>query len=293
MELRQIRYFLALAEELNFSRAARRLHITQPPLTRQIRQLEEHLGTPLFLRTSRRVELTAAGRTFLGEARGVLAVAERAAERAQMAQRGELGRIEIGIYGSAVFNIIPRLLLRFRTLFPKVDLELHTMTKVEQIAALRDERITIGFNRLFPPAVDIAVETVRQEAMWLAVHEGHHLAASPQVALAELDGEPLILFPSAPRPSMADEVIALCRAEGFQPRVVQETSDVVSAIALVAIGFGVALVPESATNVNLPGLVYRPLAAPRPQIELSCAYRRNDASPTLHEFLKIVRMEAG
>ncbi len=289
MELRQIRYFLVLAEELNFSRAAERLHITQPPLTRQIQQLEDELGTVLFLRTPRHVELTAAGRTFLEEARKILSITDRAVERTQKAHRGELGRIDVGIYGSAVFSTIPRLLLTFRTRFPSVDITLHTMDKIEQVEALRDDRITIGFARIYPREPDITVEHVMEEAIWVAAHASHPLAAMEQVPVTALNGQPMILFPNFPRPSLADEVIAFCRAHGFQPKVVQEASDTVSAIALVSIGFGVALVPEAATNLHLPGLVYRPLEEPALNIGLSCAYRQGDVSPTLKEFLRIVR----
>lgn len=288
LEFRHLRYCVALAEEANFSRAAARLHITQPPLTRQIRQLEDELGVQLFVRTHKGVEITAAGETFLNDAYKILAFADQAAERTRKADRGELGRLDVGIFGSAVLNIIPRLLLNFRQMFPEVDITLHNLTKYAQIEALREGRLTIGFNRILPDETDMTVEPVINEEIVVALKAGHRLAAMAEIPLAELAGEPLILFPNQPRPSLADEVIAHCRAAGFHPQIVQEAGDVVVSVALVSIGFGVCLVPESGRNLQLPEVVYRPLQAPAPTIDLDCVYRTDDDSPILEAFLGIV-----
>jgi DNA-binding transcriptional LysR family regulator len=289
MEFRQLRYFLVLAEELNFTRAAERLHISQPPLTRQIQQLEEFLGVELFLRTPRGVTLTEAGMAFLEEARKLEFLAEQAVVRTQLTSRGELGRIEIGIFGSAILSVIPKLVLDFRKTHPKVSFGLHTLTKSEQIEALRERRLTIGFNRVFPDVPDMTVETVLEERICVALFEGHPLTARHLLRVEDLQGEPLVLYPNIGRPSFADNVIALCRAAGFSPNIVFECEDVVTSIAMVSAGLGLCVVPESAARMVLPRTTYRLLDAPGASIELKCMYRSDDPSPSLHAFLEDVR----
>jgi DNA-binding transcriptional LysR family regulator len=290
METRQLKYFLAVAEELNLGRAAQRLHISQPPLTRQIQQLEEQLGAQLFLRTPKGMELTEAGRLFREDAANILALMQRATERSHLAESGHLGRIDIGIFGSALFNVIPRLLLMFRSRYPKVEISLHNLNKNEQIEALRDKRLTLGFNRLIPEHGDLQVEQVRVEPVLIAVNQGHALAAKEELSLADIAGEPLIVYPNHSRPNFADEVISLYYSESLQPNVAQEVEDVVTAIALVSGGFGLALVPASAANLQLPHVVYRALRkTPCPTVDLSCVYRKDDASPLLRAFLEIIR----
>ena len=290
MEMRQLRYFVALAEELNFGRAANRLHISQPPLTRQIQQLEEELGVRLFLRTPKGVELTTAGTLLLEDAANILALMQRAQERTQLAGSGHLGRIDVGIFGSAMLNVIPRLLLTFRNLYPDVVLSLHNMNKTQQIDALRDRRLTIGFNRIIPAHEDIVIERVLTERILVAINRSHKLAYLREIPLAEIAQVPLIVFPNQSRPSFADDIISLCHNEGFQPQIVQEVEDVVIAVSLVSSGFGISLVPESGANLKLPGVVYRPLKKdPSPSVDLSCIYRKDDPSPLLHAFLDIIR----
>ncbi len=288
MELRQVRYFVTLAEELNFSRAASRLHMTQPPLTRQIQQLEDTLGVKLFARSNRGVALTAAGQTFLDEARRLLSLADQAMDRTRLAERGAIGRIDIAVFGSAILDVIPQLLQSFRVAFPKVVVALHTMGRVAQIRALREGRMTIAFNRFLPHEADMVVETVLEEPLCVAMHQDHPLAGRERLTLLELAEEAFILFPNRGRPSLADEVVALCRAEGFEPQVSQETSDVLSCIALVATGFGISLVPTSTTNLKLSGIRYLPLMEPAPAVELNCMYRKADTSPILRAFLDIL-----
>ncbi|CAB3796776.1 LysR substrate-binding domain-containing protein [Pararobbsia alpina] len=290
MELKQMRYFLALAEELNFGRAAARLHMAQPPLTRNIRALEEELGTPLFIRTAKGAELTAAGHALLDEVPHVLALSRRAEEQTQLAGKGYRGRLDVGIFSSGILNVIPRLLATFHTERPDVKIGLHNMSKAEQIAALRERRITIGFNRLVPNEHDIGVDWVQREAFLVALYEGHPLCKKKVVTMRDLDDERMILYPNAPVHGLAQEVTAAFRAEGVKLRVEQEVDDVVTCIALVANGFGLCITTESAMNLRLPGVVYRPLKSSRlQQIELSCLYRRNDTSPILLAFLKLIR----
>lgn len=289
-ELRQLKYFIALAEELNFRRAANRLHISQPPLTRQIQQMESDLGVELFTRTPRGVELTQAGKVLLEEATNIMALSERATERAQLAGQGQLGRMDIGIFGSATFDTIPKLILGFRSAHPNVNIVLHNMTKSEQINALRERRLTVGFNRFVAAEPDIATEIVYTENALVAIHRAHAFARKQEVNFKELKDQPLILYPRATRNSFADMVTTACREAGFEPRIVQEVDDVSTSIALVSSGFGVCVVPESARNLKLPGVVYRPLRkAKLLSIDLCCLYRKDDQSPILLEFLDIVR----
>ncbi len=289
MEFRHLKYFLVLAEELNFSRAAEKLFISQPPLSRQIQQLEEKLGVKLFIRRSKGIELTEAGKQFRIEAEKIVALTSRSIERTQMVDKGALGRLDIGVFGSAVFNIIPTLLQQFRTDYPEVSISISTLSKTEQIAAIREGSLTIGFNRFYPEAVGIQVERVLSERIMLAVPGDHALATHQKVALKSLAKEQFILFPSKPRPSLADEVLMLCRDSGFTPNVVQETEDVVTSIALVSLGFGVCCVPESTVNLKLPNVAYIPLYSPTPKIDLDCVYRKDIDSTILDAFLAIVR----
>jgi DNA-binding transcriptional LysR family regulator len=290
MEFRQLKYFIAVAEELNIGRAATRLHISQPPLTRQIQQLEEEFGAQLFLRTARGVELTQAGETFLRDARNIRDLMEQAVERAREAGQGKQGKMDIGIFGSGILDVIPKVLHAFRASHPNVQIALHTMTKKEQIEALRQHRISAGFNRMLAPLPDISSELVMIESIMVAVGESHPLAAKPAILLKELANQPLILFPSGARPSFIDKIWALCAGEGFEPRVAQEVGDAPTSVALVAAGFGLSLVPEAATSLSVPGVVYRRLAnAPDAVVDLSCIYRTDDASPTLLAFLQTIR----
>ncbi|MBS1143336.1 MAG: transcriptional regulator, LysR family [Proteobacteria bacterium] len=290
MEFRQLRYFIAVAEELNIGRAANRLHISQPPLTRQIQQLEEELGAQLFLRTARGVELTQAGEIFLRDAINIRALMEQALERTRQAGQGRLGRMDIGIFGSGILDVIPKLLHAFRAEHPGVQIALHTMSKKEQIEALRQRRIVVGFNRMLAPLPDISSEAVSLERIMVALNESHPLAAKPSIRLKELANQPLILFPSGARPSFIDKIWALCGAEGFEPQVAQEVGDAPTSVALVAGGFGTSLVPEAATSLSVPGVVYRPLEnAPDAVVDLSCIYLSEDQSPILLAFLEVIR----
>ncbi|HLO63344.1 MAG TPA: LysR substrate-binding domain-containing protein [Azonexus sp.] len=290
MEFRQLKYFIAVAEELNIGRAATRLHISQPPLTRQIQQLEEEFGTQLFLRTARGVELTQAGEMLLRDARNIRDLMTQAAERVREAGQGKRGKMDIGIFGSGILDVIPKVLHAFRASHPDVQIALHQMSKKEQIEALRQHRIMAGFNRMLAPLPDISSEPVMLESIMVAVNEKHPLAAKAAILLKELAGQPLILFPSGARPSFIDKVWSLCSGEGFEPNVAQEVGDAPTSVALVAAGFGLSLVPEAATSLSVPGVVYRRLAnAPDAVVDLSCIYRTDETSPILQAFLQTIR----
>ncbi|MGZ9710017.1 LysR substrate-binding domain-containing protein [Glaciimonas sp. GNP009] len=290
MEFRHLKYFIAVAQEQNFGRAAVALNISQPPLTRQIQQLEEEIGVQLFTRTPKGVELTSAGELLLEEGQNILSLIEQTTERTRRAGQGKLGRVDIGIFGSGTLDVIPKLLLRFRSTYPDVNVVLHTMTKSEQITAIRQRRITVGFNRLLEPYPDLGTELVVTEAIVVALNAQHPLAAEHAIPLQALRDEPMVMFPTGTRPNFIDKVVDLCRCEGFLPVVSQAVGDAVTGLALVASGFGISLVAESATAIQLPGVVYRPLKnAPHAVVDLSCVYRLDDQSVILKAFLEVVR----
>jgi DNA-binding transcriptional LysR family regulator len=265
VDLRDMRHFLAVAEEGHIGRAAARLHLSQPPLTRHIQALEEKIGVPLFVRTPKGVTLTEAGRTLLEEVPNLLALTQQATERTRLAGQGLIGRLDVGLFGSGVLDVIPRMLARFHQARPEVKIVLHNLTKDRQLQALR-------------------------EPLVVAIAAAHPLAVRPSLRIPDLDGVPLILYPNVPLRGLAQEVTDAFRAEGVGLRVEQEVEDVVTAVALVSAGFGAAITTQSAANLRLPGVIFRPLhSAWLQDLELSGLYRGGDASPALHAFLDVVR----
>ena len=289
MELRHLRYFVAVAEELHFGRAAERLFIAQPPLSQQIQQLERELGVALFLRTSRRVQLTPAGEVFLIEAHQILTGLENAVQTVRRAARGEIGWLGIGFAASATYDLLPAVLHDFRARFPEIALSLMELNAVEQAQALHDRSIHVGFARPYIEQSDIVVEAVLQEPFLAALPEGHRLASQSDLALMELLNEPFVSFPEQPTPSYAQAVRAACESVGFTPRVVQEVREMQTAISLVAAGLGVALLPASVQHLHRDGVIYRELREPAPRTELAIVSRKDDPSPILQNFLAIVR----
>jgi DNA-binding transcriptional LysR family regulator len=289
MELRHLRYFVAVAEELHFGRAARRLHIAQPPLSQQIRRLEAQLGTELLRRNRRRVELTEPGRLLLEGARPLLADADGLERLVRRAAGGEVGRLAVAYVGSATYRALPVLVRAFRERLPDVDLVLSERTTTPQVAALRARQVDAGIVR--PPVADegLLLEPLVAEALVAAVSDGHRLAAGARVAVAALADEPFVLFPRHVGTGLYDDVADVCRAAGFVPRVVQEAGDMQTIVSLVAAGVGVSLVPASVTALRLPGVAYRELDGPNATLALALATRRDDASPLVARFRAIAR----
>jgi DNA-binding transcriptional LysR family regulator len=292
MELRHLRYFIALAEELHFARAAARLRISQPPLSRQIQRLEQELGTLLLHRTKRRVELTPAGEVFLQEARLAVAQTERAGTAARRAAQGETGRLSIGFVPAADLKVLPTLIPCFRQTAPAVQLVLHSLSAAAQLQAVRDGRIDLGF--VFGPVFDkdLAWETVLREPFVVVLPSKHHLVQRRRCPLRALQGEPFIFFRRELAPAYFDYVMGFCQRARFTATITQESDHIQTNLGLVAAGLGLSLLPEAVTGVKRYGVIYRPLAPPVPYVETAVIYRRDDRSEALQAFLNVVRSTA-
>jgi DNA-binding transcriptional LysR family regulator len=287
---------VAVAEELHFGRAAKRLRIAQPPLSRQIRDLEREIGTPLFDRVPRGVELTAAGSAFLSEARLTLAQADRAQRSAQRAALGETGRLRVGFVEAATQSgILPDVLGFFRLHLPSVGLSLFELDPLRQADAFRDGRIDLGI--LHGPPLDadrwLHVEEIYAEPVVLAVPRSHRLAGRTRFTLEGLAGESFVLFPRAVAPAMYDDVVTSCRSAGFSPRIVQEAMGWHTIVSLVGAGVGVGLVPRSFTRQQPQGVVYRTMPDLDVRMTLAAAWKTGERSPVRERFVTALRAVAG
>jgi DNA-binding transcriptional LysR family regulator len=289
MELRHLRYFVTLAEELHFGRAAERLHIAQPPLSQQIRQLEKELGFELFHRTKRSVNLTEAGVVFLDEVQQILRQLQQAIQVGQQTSRGELGELAIGFVSSAAYNILPTILRTFRNCVPGVSLELHELTTDQQLEWLRTGRIDVGFVR--PPVEEntFSWEIIFQESLIVALPEAHLLANESYVCLRSLANEPFILFPRILAPGLYDLIISLCQQAGFSPSVSQQAIQMQTIVSLVAAEIGVAIVPASLQNLQRTGVVYKNIEPVSSKVAIAMIWRSSETSPTIQRFLEIVK----
>ncbi|MDQ1922936.1 LysR family transcriptional regulator [Massilia pseudoviolaceinigra] len=293
LELRQLRYFVAVAEELHFGKAALRLHMTQPPLSQTIQGLEELLGAPLFARSRRAVELTPAGQALLPEARRILAASAALPALVRRAAGGEAGRLSLAFVSSADYSVLPPFLRSYRAAFPQVQIVLQEATSDVQIDDLLHGRIDAGL--LIPPLPDKA----RLELDYLKVLTEPLIVALPAgtsgatgdapVALAALPPLPLIIFPRPIAPALHDAILGCFRAAGITPEIGQEAIQMQTIVSLVSAGMGMALVPQSVSNLMRPGVEYRALREPTPQVETGLAWRRDAVSPVLQGFLDLLR----
>lgn len=289
-EFVQLRCFVAVAEELHFGRAARRLNMTQPPLSRQVQMLEHAVGAVLFERTSRSVRLTPAGRAFLPEARRLLRLAEGAALTARRVARGDAGAVALGFTAGASYAFLPRLVAAAAVAMPGVDLVLREMTTADQMEALAAGRLDAGLVRLPVDRRGVALARVAREALLLAVPEGHELAAAGAApGLRDLDRAPLVMYSPTEGRYFYDLVSGLFRAADVAPSYVQHISQVHTILALVSAGMGAALVPEAARNLRVRGVVLRELSpAPGAVAELHMVWRRDQDNPAFRTFHDLV-----
>jgi DNA-binding transcriptional LysR family regulator len=289
MDLRHLRYVIAAGEELHFTRAAQRLGIAQPALSQQIRQIEDEIGTQLFHRLTRGVELTEAGRAFLPYARASLAAADQATAAARRAARGELGGITIGFTSSASFNpLVTRVIGRFRDAYPEMDVSLREQATSQLLRDLREGELQLAFVR----AADDEIEGLRRtplpdEPLWAALPTRHRLASHDRISLSELSADPFILYPRSNGRLLYDAIIAACGRAGFSPRIAQEAPQMASTVNLVAAGVGVALVPASLRQIKTAGVSYAQLTGTPPVASLSLVQGQDlSLTPAVRNFMR-------
>lgn len=284
VELRHLRYFIAVAEELHFGRAARRLHMAQPPLSHQIQALERELKAALFLRTKRSVALTEAGRVLLEEARVILRRVAEAERLVQEAASGTIGVLRAGFVLSASYSLLPFAIRDFRSRYPGVELTLREVSPSEQVRRLTSGEIDVGILRLPIDCPGLESVPVFDEALVAALPSGHPLAEKGSLPLQALAREPFILFPRRHGPGLFDVIQEACREAGFSPRVVEEPGEMSSILAFVAGGLGVSLVPESLAGHLADRITYRMLEASRTCTQLAAVFSPQRASPTVRNF---------
>ncbi|MDF1605329.1 LysR substrate-binding domain-containing protein [Nocardioides sp. YIM 152315] len=289
MELRHLRAFEVLAEERHFGRAAARLHLAQPALSQQVRQLERELGVALFARTTRRVDLTEAGRRFAAHARTVLGDVDRASSEMALLASGAAGRAAIGFIGTATYDVLPRVAREVRASLPDLELDLRgELLSPQLLTGLRDRAFDVALVRPDPlNSADLNVRTLRSERLVAVLPTGHPLARRRRIPLAALAGEAFVMHPSGTRSSVHERVRAACEAAGFSPDPVIEVSETATLVVFVAAGLGVALVPEPVRSLGLAGVSYVAVDD-APTIDLALATRLGDDSPAVARVGEIV-----
>ncbi|WP_439447840.1 LysR family transcriptional regulator [Stenotrophomonas sp. ATs4] len=287
IDLRLLRQFVAVAEELHFHRAAARLHMSQPPLTAAIRRLEDELGSELIVRGNRTLGLTVAGQTLLVEARATLQQAEQALQRTREAAAGQSGSLRVGYVGSALYGRLPGLIRRFRQQYPQVQLHLQEATSRQQQLWLREQRIDVGV--LIPPipSAELVLHDFDHDRLAIALPRAHALADAPDVGVAMLADEPFVSWPAGEGIGFHAQVLGLCTAAGFTPRVVQEAQGMHAVLSLVAVEAGVAIVPASMASFRPEEVVYRLIDGAEAGFELQFCMRPEAPSPVLGNFLDV------
>jgi DNA-binding transcriptional LysR family regulator len=291
MELRHIRYFLAVAEERSFTRAAARLNVAQSPVSHQVRQLEREIGVKLLSRSTRSVALTYAGEVFYERTRKILADTDEAADAARKAARGELGALSVGFTGSATYELLPTLVRAYADRHPDVRLEVFSdMVTPRQVEQLADGRLGVGILR--PPVTTpgLVVETLRHEPVVALLASRHPAMAKPELHLAELRDDWFISYPDNPPSTLYQLTQTACEAAGFRPRIRQVVADSAALVALVAADLGVALVPASLSHLKISGATFRPLSSPQLSTGLALAYREHETNPLVRRFLETARV---
>jgi DNA-binding transcriptional LysR family regulator len=297
IDLKQLKYFLAVAEEKSFSRAAERLHISQPPLSQQIMKLESELGVRLFARTTRTFELTVAGKALMAEASELLAKMRMTIDTIRQIDRGEVGRLRVGIVGSAMWGPIPSLLEEFQSKYPRVTWTIHESGPTAQYEALRAKQIDVGFWR--EPKLnedDLRNDNLRQELCFrenvcVALNEHHPLAKQEAIELTEIANEPMLTL-ALDKSAFPRYLIQCCVKAGFQPTIFQEASEPQTLLAMVGAGLGVALLPETTSRIGWPGVVFVPIRSNPPSANLYITYTTLDDAPVVRAFLNIIKPAA-
>lgn len=285
MDLRQLKYFVTVAEELSFVRAAQRLHMSQPPLSQQIKALEEELGVELLSRTRREVKLTEAGRVFLAEGRELLEKAQAVAHRTRQAAGGEQAILRVGMATSALFHVLPRLLDRIRARLPGVSMSITDMNSDEQVRSLSVDRIDLGFIHARPDIRGLARCNVVVDTFVVALPANHVLAARADLALRDLQGEPVVAFSRDHAPALFDALIASCQQEGFSPRIAHVARHPASVLQMVQLGLGVSIVPRTYSVHAPPHVVFRELPNMAGRLKIDALWREGNPAPGLRRVI--------
>ena len=293
IDLKQLKYFLAVAEEKSFSRAAERLHISQPPLSQQIMKLESELGVRLFTRTTRSFELTVAGKALMAEAAELLAKMRMTIDTIRQIDRGEVGRLRVGIVGSAMWGPIPSMLEQFQSQFPRVTWTIHELGPNDQWEALRNRQIDVGFWR--EPRIEPEVlkqANLRQdlcfpENVCVAMNEKHPLASQDAIELIDIANEPMLTL-HLTKSAEPRYLIQCCVNAGFEPMIFQEAAEPQTLLAMVGAGLGVALLPQTTGRIGWPGVKFMPIRTNPPSANLYISYLAQDDAPVVRAFLKIL-----
>jgi DNA-binding transcriptional LysR family regulator len=288
LELRHLRYFEAVGRNLNFSRAADELHMAQPPLSRQIRQLEEELGADLIDRNSRPLALTKAGTFFLEQCRQIIGRVDEASKGARRIAQGNKRWFGIGFVPSVLYGFLPELIRQFRQSAENVEVVFSELTTVEQVEALKTGRIDVGFGRLVFDDPQLRCEVIEEEPLAVALPQGHPLVRNARISMDRLAEEPFILYPSKPRPSYADHVLQLFRTRGLNLSGYVEANEMQTAIGLVAAGVGIALVPASVKRLRRDDVVYKAVANAGITSPVIMNTRADDVSADLQRFRRLV-----
>jgi DNA-binding transcriptional LysR family regulator len=290
MELRHLRYFVAIAEAGNVRRAAQRLRLSQPPLSRQIHDLEDEVGTKLFLRSKQGVQLTEAGEFFLKEARQILAQSERAVQVAQAASRGHAGHLELAYSVFTVDPLFPRVIRLFRKRYPLVAVGIRELLTYQQVGELLEKRIDLGYVGIRYPELEqeLDFECLRRVPFAIALPPGHPLARQRTLTVRALAHEPFVA-PLRASTAFRNVLVDICRSAGFVPNIVQEGNTAACMLELVSAGVGVALVPETFQKLLSIEVEFRPLPPSVPRLEFHIAWRRDNSSPSLRSFLEMLR----
>lgn len=289
MELKHLTSFVVVADQLSFVRAANQLHISQPALTGQIQKLEEELGVQLLARNKRSVRLTEVGRIFLVEARATLERARQAADRAKKAARGEVGRLRISFVSSAALEIVPGIVIEFRKQYPEVTLDLMNLQTVSQVHELLENTVDIGFLRLPLANDELDITVIHREGLVVIMHKAHPFAKKKLHQIAQLKDEPFVAYGRRWAPGFFDSIIQICTCEGFSPNIVQETGEMYTAIALVAAGVGIAIVPQSVALAQSRNIVMKPLPNSTESSEIALATRAGNSSLLVQSFVSVAR----
>ncbi|MGE5110953.1 MAG: LysR substrate-binding domain-containing protein [Acidobacteriaceae bacterium] len=292
IELRHLRYFIAVAEELHFGRAALRLHLAQPPLSQQIRKLEEMLGHALFTRTSRAVKLTSAGEVFLERARSTLRKVHDDVEVTRSVGRGEVGFLNVGFIGSGMLTFLPSMFRTYRREYPKVNLQLREFYTAGVVRALLEGTLDVGFLRDGGPAEGLEVEPVFSEPFVAALPRKHRLARHKTISAAELRDEPFVFFSPAASSRAYAKTVSLCEEHGFRPQVVQEGPQWLTILRLVGAGLGVTIAPACVGRIAAPDVVCRRIRGTRTRSEIELAFRSGEDRDIVRTFCSIARSGA-